>query len=271
MAAYRTAIELKPDFAGAHDNLGLLYEKTNDVDNADIHVRKALDIDSGLSTAHISLSILLRRRGTIEAAIQPLEGLPIETLSQKNARIVHFELGKLYDRKMDSAQAFKHFDTANRIRARSAPESVVADRALNAVTRDSLLLTPEFLDSWIDTPIDPAIEPPVFLVGFPRSGTTLLDQILDAHPRLQVMEEKPALPDVRSTIDTMAGGYPSALAWLEETGIRTLRDRYLRNVEVHMDRRPGTILVDNLDFDMGMDTANGRDAALHGIIGAALK
>ncbi len=149
-----------------------------------------------------------------------------------------------------SAQAFKHFDTANRIGAQTAPENVVADRALNNVERDGLLLTPEFLDSWIDAPIDPAIEPPVFLVGFPRSGTTLLDQILDGHPRLQVMEEKPALFDIRSTIDTMPGGYPSALASLKETDIQNLRDRYLRNVERHIDRRPGTILVDKLPVNI---------------------
>jgi hypothetical protein len=90
----------------------------------------------------------------------------------------------------------------------------------------------------------------VFLVGFPRSGTTLLDQILDGHPRLQVMEEKPALFDIRSTIDTMPGGYPSALASLKETDIQNLRDRYLRNVERHIDRRPGTILVDKLPLNI---------------------
>ena len=51
----------------------------------------------------------------------------------------------------------------------------------------------------------------MFLVGFPRSGTTLLDQILDAHPGIHVLEEQPVLLALRDRVQELPGGYPDAL------------------------------------------------------------
>ncbi len=58
-------------------------------------------------------------------------------------------------------------------------------------------------------------------------------------------------PDIsRSTIATMSGGYPSAIASLKEIDILTLRGQYLRSVERHIHRRPGTTLVDKLPLNI---------------------
>ena len=89
-------------------------------------------------------------------------------------------------------------------------------------------------------------ETPIFLVGFPRSGTTLLDQILDAHPRIQVMEERPALDRAVAEI----GGYPEAIAGLDDGKLGELREQYFEVVEQYVDRKPGTVLVDKLPLNI---------------------
>ena len=53
--------------------------------------------------------------------------------------------------------------------------------------------TPEWAQKWIDLDVDDGRASPVFLVGFPRSGTTLLDTMLMGHPRVEVLEEEPTL------------------------------------------------------------------------------
>ena len=250
VASYHKAVIVNPDYAKAHHNLGFLYEKMNRLERADVHIRKALDIDPDFYTAHISLAVLLRRRGEVNEAIESLERLLSRNLSGIDSYRIHFELGKCYDLEKDYDQAFKHFAKGNEIQAQNLPVNVIAERGLNNVVRAGHLLTPEFFSSWVDASHCTAIESPVFLVGFPRSGTTLLDQILDGHPRLQIMEEKPALSDVRSAIATMSGGYPSAIASLRDIDILTLRGQYFRSVERYIHRRPGTILVDKLPLNI---------------------
>lgn len=250
VTSYRKALNYNPNYARAHHNLGYLYEKMNNLDDAQEHVRKAIDIDPNFGTAHITLAALLRRRGKTREAIQQLEQLLSRNLGGIDAYRIHFELGKCYDLEKNSDEAFDHFAKGNEIRLQSMPGDVVAERSLNNVIRFGQLLTPEFLNSWVDTSQCPAIESPVFLVGFPRSGTTLLDQMLDGHPSLQVMEEKPPLSEVRSAIATMSGGYPEAIASLKDIDILTLRARYFQSVEEHIDRRPGAILVDKLPLNI---------------------
>jgi len=70
----------------------------------------------------------------------------------------------------------------------------------------------------------------VFLVGFPRSGTTLLDQFLDAHGDIQVIEELPVLLPLRNEVQA-DGGYPEGLADLSVEKINELRALYLSQLE----------------------------------------
>jgi hypothetical protein len=66
----------------------------------------------------------------------------------------------------------------------------------------------------------------VFVVGFPRSGTTLLDQMLDAHPALQVYEEKPLLDAVAAKLEQRPGGLRKALENFNAADAALLRKLY---------------------------------------------
>lgn len=249
-ASYRKSIDLNPNYATAHFNLGTLLEDTNRPDEAEIHLRKALEIDPDLGSAHVTLATLLRRRGKVEEAIAYLNGLSPGKGSRKSAYRFHFELGKLHDLAKNSDDAFAHFTKGNQLQAENVPTNISAARALNEVTHATEAVTPAFARTWSEVPDEASGTTPIFLVGFPRSGTTLLDQILDSHPVLQVMEEKPALAGARSIVAGMGGEYPTALASLSATDIRILRDQYLHDVDQHIARQDGTILVDKLPLNI---------------------
>ncbi|NQU55873.1 MAG: tetratricopeptide repeat protein [Rhodospirillales bacterium] len=252
MTSYRKVLEINPDFALAHYNLSNLYEKTFQLDEADYHIRQALKSYPDHPGANVSLAVLMRRRGDTGAAIERLEALTSKKLADRDACRVHFELGKLYDLELDSARAFTHFTLANAAQARDVGHKagIQAQGYRQFIEKVAHTLNAEFVDSLPSVKPAPTDQTPVFLVGFPRSGTTLLDQILDTHPRIQVMEENPAMDAVRASIEAMSGGYPRALAGLKEADILDLRAIYRDNVEHFLQRLPGAILIDKLPLNI---------------------
>ena len=95
-----------------------------------------------------------------------------------------------------------------------------------------------------------AQDSPIFVVGFPRSGTTLLEQVLDAHPELKSMDEQPFL--LRAHEDTLNLGidYPIGLAALSAQAMDELRARYWERVRTKITLAPGERLVDKNPLNM---------------------
>ena len=87
-------------------------------------------------------------------------------------------------------------------------------------------------------------ESPVFIVAFPRSGTTLLEVTLDSHPALQSMDEQPFIQDALDDMRALSVDYPRDLARLSRTELADLRTQYWRRVAGKIQLRPGARLVD---------------------------
>jgi hypothetical protein len=90
---------------------------------------------------------------------------------------------------------------------------------------------------------------PIFMIGFPRSGTTLLEQILGSHPDLQTLEEKDTVATMLKSFLAMAGDSEHALAELDQTQILRLRKEYFDRAAHHISLRPGALLVDKMPLN----------------------
>jgi hypothetical protein len=91
---------------------------------------------------------------------------------------------------------------------------------------------------------------PVFIVGFPRSGTTLLEQMLDAHPRLQSMDENPFFNKLSDQLAEQGIFVPQDMARLGQRDCDELRKRYLGMVCETIPRRWDTQIVDKNPLNM---------------------
>ena len=91
---------------------------------------------------------------------------------------------------------------------------------------------------------------PIFIVGFPRSGTTLLEQILDAHPLLQSMDEQPFLLQAVSQVTGRGVGYPGELARLSDSDLDDLRAHYWRAVRNRVPCAADRRLIDKNPMNM---------------------
>ena len=88
---------------------------------------------------------------------------------------------------------------------------------------------------------------PIFILGFPRSGTTLAEQALSGHPRISAGDELPFINELSDTLPRLLGSplsYPEALAefWMGDNrrGPEALRDAYLQKAELRGFIRPGS-------------------------------
>jgi hypothetical protein len=91
---------------------------------------------------------------------------------------------------------------------------------------------------------------PIFIVGFPRSGTTLLEQILDAHPLLQSMDEQPFLQRAVSQVTARGVRYPAELGKLTGEALDEIRASYWQRVRARAHLEPGRRLVDKNPLNM---------------------
>jgi tetratricopeptide (TPR) repeat protein len=104
--------------------------------------------------------------------------------------------------------------------------------------------------AWPDEAGPSALESPIFVVGFPRSGTTMLEQMLDAHPGLQSMDERAFLRNLIEQVGRFGCAYPHDLGKLNAAQCDELRQSYWRAAAKVAPRREGQRLVDKNPLHM---------------------
>ena len=168
-------------------------------------------------------SIASFRRETVDAA--PFETLLADgTVRSDSDRIhLHFALGRSYLESDDPARAFPHFRAGNAIRRATYTYDVADDESLLAAFAEAL---PAEAIARCGGAGDPDATP-IFIVGMPRSGSSLLEQILAAHPQIHGAGELLQLK--RLVVQEFAdqGPFPAAMADQTPDQFRALGRRYL--------------------------------------------
>jgi tetratricopeptide (TPR) repeat protein len=236
--AHRAAIAIDPSHGDAYVALAILYEHGNRADKLPGTLREAeqANIDSGLLS--LIQAYVYRRDKDWQAALDAALAARDDRDPVRRAQII----GESLERLGRPDEAFPWFETMNRLVA-EGPRNPTAQAGIyrNMVETNRSTLTAGWFNSW--TPAFPPQEDerpsPVFLLGFPRSGTTLLDTMLMGDPSVQVMEERPAIVHVEQRL-----GDIGALAGMDQPGIRAARQEYWQEAGNYVDLRPDSMLVD---------------------------
>lgn len=240
--ALRTALDLSPTLGGAYIHLAALFDTLNrEAEIAPLIVHaEAQAVPDGVLNYMRALDH--RRAGRFAEALEALDR--IEQVDDL-ARIENLR-GQFLDRLGRYDEAFGAFGRGNELMLRdpSAPEAR-AEQYRSFVRDERDTVTTEWFLNWRDHPLSGDPPSPVFLVGFPRSGTTLLDTILMSHPDVEVLEEEPVM---REAFDIL--GHARGLPDAEPALIDRARASYWKAAGELTPLAPGKLLIDKNPLQM---------------------
>jgi Flp pilus assembly protein TadD len=207
LAAYAQALALKPDYAEVHVNIGITRLMSGEKVLAEQAVTQALAIDPDLPQAWYTRSDM-KVFTPDDADIGKMEALlaaaDVRGLGRQDRLRLLFALGKAWMDADDADRAFAHLDAGNQLKRASFAYAVEEDIDRHAAI--ARCFTPDVLSRFAG--LGDASDMPVFIVGMPRSGTTLIEQILASHPQVSGAGELELLPTLVNDIAAL----PSAAA-----------------------------------------------------------
>jgi tetratricopeptide (TPR) repeat protein len=161
------------------------------------------------------------------------EALAGEGLGVEDRLHLHFALGRAFEERKEHERSFGHYAEGNRIRAAIMRYDVGEVDAF--VAKAEALFTPAFFAARAGAGC-PAPDP-IFILGMPRAGSTLIEQILASHPEVEGTME---LPDIPALARRLGGGkpgsedsaYPDCLAELDPAALRALGEEYLERTRI---------------------------------------
>jgi tetratricopeptide (TPR) repeat protein len=200
--------------------------------------RRAISMEPTLGEAWWSLANLKTFRFG-DADIRALrEALARDNLSDEDRLHFEFSLGKALEDEKMYEPSFTHYSRGNAIRAKSHVYS--AEENSKYVQRCKALFTREFFAARASSGV-PARDP-IFILGLPRAGSTLLEQILASHSLVEGTMELPDIPQIARHIaggqEDEGTGFLQALAAISAEQLRSLGERYLQGTQVL--RKAGT-------------------------------
>jgi tetratricopeptide (TPR) repeat protein len=191
-------------------------------------------------------AVLAERDGDHETASARLSLALKDHNDFPRRHLLLFPLGKALDALRRYDEAYRTFEEAHRSQV-AYLQAVTGRTPADDSPTMSLVRNgcdPEDVRTW-DEGDSPAMQDsPVFIVAFPRSGTTLLEQTLDAHPQLKSMDEQPFLKKAQDDLTEYGIRYPAELGRLSATQLQSIRARYWERARAKIELLPGQRLVD---------------------------
>ena len=264
IALFENLLRKDPGNLRATAQLVVLYERINRLDEARTLLAKLpeaetiddaklrYDVISAQATFALRETDYAHTRKLLERLIAAFANSPDAQFKPWRADDLYFSLAAVHDKEGDADAAMAALAEAHR------RQMLLAQQAVPDLTKpDStpLLLstkriTAEMRASWPESAGPAMLDSPIFVVGFPRSGTTMLEQMLDAHPGLQSMDERAFLQDLIHHMERLGYAHPYDLDKLSPAQCEEMRQLYWRSSAQVAPRQQGQRLVDKNPLHM---------------------
>lgn len=212
---------------------GYSLRAAGDVEGAIAAYRRAIALDYEYGEAWWGLAGIKSKILTDEDIALMQQALTI-AIDERNIAPLNFALGRAFHDRGDFARAFHHYNEGNRIRAEAIGYDATA--LTDEVAEVERLADPAFMKAMPAAPLGP--DRPVFIICLPRSGSTLLEQMLGSHPMIEPVGELPYIPAIlRSFMEISSRAkplsVPQAIAAMTDQQAALLGQDYLSRARLH--------------------------------------
>ncbi len=230
LAHYRRALALKPELADAYNNMGNVLKELGQLQEAQDAYAEAVRLDPNIAGVYVNLadSWKFAPDDPYLAIMEKMAAQP-DGLSKADRMQLDFALGKAYADLKDFPRSFRHLLAGNAAKR----ASFTYDEASTFALFDHIeaVFSRELIAQKAGGG-DPSVMP-IFVVGMPRSGTTLVEQIIASHPMVHGAGELQTLNDVILTVRGPDGNvipYPDFMPALDATALRQIGSSYVAEV-----------------------------------------
>jgi tetratricopeptide (TPR) repeat protein len=231
---YEELLERSPDKPGIWMSYGHLLNTVGRLEDCISAYRRAIALNPHHGEAWWSLANLKTVRLDSSDVAQMSAALGTPGLDDDSRLHLHFALGKAYEDAGEHKLSFENYSEANRLRREGSGYS--ADATTELVLRCEAVFSRSLFDAREGSGC-PAPDP-IFVLGMPRAGSTLIEQILSSHSMIEGTSELPHMPALARRVDSEReqsgrGIYPEWAADLDAEERLELGEEYLRNAQLH--------------------------------------
>jgi tetratricopeptide (TPR) repeat protein len=255
--AERLLLSAEPDSVGTIVRLAQLLERTNRIGRARElvsqleHRVESLNLHERIDLLQLQAAIAMRDKNYAQA-LAASNAILDRTPHVQAETTALFTLASIADKQGRPADAMSCLEKVHAIQFRLAADVVpeIAHSGAEPLKVSSKWLTADEGAFRHDPRAPSAGDSPVFIVGFPRSGTTMLEQMLDAHPHYASMDERATLQRCIERMEARGVEYPHGLDMLDGAAADELRAVYWSEVAKVITLQPGQQLVDKNPLNM---------------------
>ncbi len=244
------AVSITPNHIYPYNSLFLLYDRSNNYKKLGEILKKAKKFFPENSLVKFFEGIVQYRNKNFKNAIDILINVNLDKQDISRNMLKTNYIAKSYDQLGLYKEAYKFFEISNKI-SEELPENGSDKKKF----MDSILQRINFFSN--STSISNRKQSnqnhnldPVFLIGFPRSGTTLLDTILRTHNLIEVIEEKPIVDKLLKEIERNTGNSFSNLEEIDELEVQKLKNLYNSERQKYTKLEDGKIYVDKFPLNI---------------------
>ncbi len=234
IAIYTQLLDEHPQQAPVWLSCGHALKTAGHTERAIAAYRRCIDLDPDFGEAYWSLANLKTFRFDTAQVEAMRHALARADLADEHRLHFEFALAKALEDRAEYAASFGHYANANALRRRLVPYS--ADDTSARLRRAREMYSADFFRMRAGAGC-PATDP-IFIVGLPRAGSTLIEQILASHPQVEGTMELPELVSLTRALRERAGSrapgaYHEALARCSREELRELGEAYLAGTRIH--------------------------------------
>ncbi|MFM9863896.1 MAG: tetratricopeptide repeat protein [Micropepsaceae bacterium] len=232
--AYKRAIALKPDFADPYNNMGNVLKELGRFEEALVSFDTAISLQPDTIGVYVNLSDAKKFRDGDDKHLRAIEGFlsKFDTLKDEDRMHAGFAAAKAYDDLKRYELGFPYLIRANALKRKSIGYD--EPTVLKLFERIRETFTPELVSAKAGSGF--ATQKPIFVLGMPRSGTTLVEQILASHSRVTGAGELKDMSDTINLVRSSDGNqaaYPEFMPVLSPQELAKIGEVYAAKLDRH--------------------------------------